>query len=119
MYIATYFHIYYYFLFNSPIAKNVITNINESNVSQEEKEFLKLAATRHIVFTYSKIADYYAHASKEMQGLMEQSALVIIDLDDAIANGYIKYSKAIEDIMRKTGRQANEEYKNQARDTRK
>lgn len=97
----------------------LIKNINESNVSQEEKEFLKLAATRHIVFTYSKIADYYAHASKEMQELMEQSALVIIDLDDAIANGYIKYSKAIEDIMRKTGRQANEEYKNQARDTRK
>lgn len=93
--------------------------INQSNVTEEEKKFLKFAATRHIVFTYSKVADYYAHASKEMQELMEQSALVIIDFEDAIANGYVKFSKAIEDIMQKTGRQANEEYKNQARDTRK
>ena len=97
----------------------LMRNIDNSNVSEEEKKFLRFAATRHIVFTYSKIADYYAHASKEMQELMEQSALVIIDVDDAIANGYIKFSKAIEDIMKKTGRQANEEYKNQARDTRK
>ncbi len=97
----------------------LIKNIDNSNVSEDEKKFLRFCATRHIVFTYSKIADYYAHASKEMQELMEQSALVIIDFNDAIANGYVKYSKAIEDIMKKTGRPAKEEYKNQARDTRK
>lgn len=77
--------------------------INQSNVTDEEKKFLKFAATRHIIFTYSKIADYYAHASKEMQELMEQSALVIIDFEDAIANGYVKLSKNIKDIMDKTG----------------
>lgn len=77
--------------------------INQSNVTEEEKKFLKFAATRHIVFTYSKVADYYAHASKEMQELMEQSALVIIDFEDAIANGYVKLSKNIKDIMDKTG----------------
>lgn len=81
----------------------LIRNINNSNVSDEEKEFLRFAATRHIVFTYSKIADYYAHANKEMQGLMEQSALVIIDVDDAIANGYVKLSKNIKDLMDRTG----------------
>lgn len=97
----------------------LLVNINKANISDKDKEFLKFAATRHIVFNYSKIADYYAHSDKELQQLMEQSALVIIDVDDAIANGYIKFSKAIEDIMQKTGRQANEEYKNQARDTRK
>lgn len=97
----------------------LLVNINNSNVSDEEKQFLRFAATRHIVFQYSKVADYYAHASKEMQELMEQSGLVILDIGDAIANGYIKYSKAIDDIMQKTGRQAKEEYKNQARDTRK
>jgi len=97
----------------------LLRNIDSSNVSEDEKKFLRFAATRHIVFTYSKIADYYAHADKEMQELMEQSALVIIDVDDAIANGYIKFSRAIEDIMQRTGRQANEEYHNQARDTRK
>ena len=73
----------------------LIQEINISNLPDEEKEFLRLAATRHIVFDYSKIADYYAHASKEMQDLMEKSALVIIDLNDAIANGYAKLDKRL------------------------
>ena len=77
----------------------LIADINNSTVSEEEKHFLKRAATRHIVFNYDKIADYYAHASKEMQELMEESALVIIDFDDAIANGYVKLSKTIKDIV--------------------
>ena len=77
--------------------------INQSNVTDEEKRFLQFAATRHIIFNYGLIADYYAHASKEMQELMEQSALVIIDFDDAIANGYVKLSKNIKEIMDKTG----------------
>ena len=43
----------------------------------------------------TKIADYYAHSNTDMQNLMEQSALVILDVDDAIANGYIKFSKGV------------------------
>jgi hypothetical protein len=50
---------------------------------------------RHIVFDYQKIADYYAHASKEIQELMEKSALVIIDFNKAIQNGYVKLSHEI------------------------
>ena len=65
---------------------------------------MRFAATRHIVFNYSKVADYYAHSSKEVQELMEQSALVIIDVNDAIANGYLQLSKNIEKIMRESGR---------------
>lgn len=78
----------------------LIKNINESNVTDEEKKFLRFGASRHLVFNYSKIADYYAHASKEMQELMEESALVLLDIDDAIMNGYVKLSKDIESIMR-------------------
>lgn len=63
--------------------------IDQSNVSEEQKTFLKLAATRHIVFNYERIADYYANASKEMQELMEKLALVIIDFDKAIENGMV------------------------------
>ena len=77
----------------------LLANINKSSVSEEEKKFLRLAASRHIVFNYSKIADYYAHADKEMQELMEQSALVILDINDAIANGYVKLSKDIEKLI--------------------
>ena len=50
---------------------------------------LYIAATRHIVFNYSKIADYYTSASKEMQHLIERSALVIIDFEKAIQYGYV------------------------------
>jgi hypothetical protein len=38
-----------------------------------------------------------------MQELMEQSALVILDIDDAIANGYVKLSKDIEKILEESG----------------
>ena len=61
-------------LINLTKYKELVRDINASNVSEQEKEFLRYAAARHIVFTYSKIADYYAHATPEMQRLMEQSA---------------------------------------------
>lgn len=77
--------------------------IQNSSVSDEEKDFLLLAATRHIVFNYAKIADYYAHATPEMQKLMENSALVIIDINDAIANGYVNFSNLIKDISNVNG----------------
>ena len=77
----------------------LIARINKSGVSEEEKKFLKFAASRHIVFTYSKIADYYAHADKEMQELMEESALVILDINDAIANGYVALSEKMKQLV--------------------
>lgn len=77
----------------------LVDEINASNVSDKEKDFLKLAATRHIKFNYSDIAEYYCHANEEMQELMEKSALVIIDVDDAIANGYVRLSKRIKEII--------------------
>lgn len=79
--------------------RELVAKIDASSVTDEEKQFLRLATTRHYVFNYSKIADYYAQASKEMQELMEDSALVIIDFDDAIGKGYAKLNKAIEDIL--------------------
>ena len=84
----------------------LIKAINESSVTEEEKQFLRYAAGRHIVFNYAKIADYYAHSNKEMQELMEQSALVIIDIDDAIANGYVRLTKNIEKILEESGKLA-------------
>lgn len=86
-------------LYNAETYSKLVRDIKMSNVTLEEKEFLLKAATRHIVFNYAKIADYYAHSSKELQELMEQSALVIIDFDDAVANGYVRLSKAIDDII--------------------
>lgn len=86
----------------------LIHNINNSTVTEEEKKFLRFAATRHIVFNYAVAADYYANASKEMQELMEQSALVILDIDNAIANGYVTLSKNIKKILERSGEIADE-----------
>jgi len=73
----------------------LVKDIEQSTISMEEKLFLIEAAHRHSVFNYEKIADYYSHATKEMQELMESSALVIIDFEKAIQNGYVKLCEDI------------------------
>ena len=85
-------------LYDNTKYEELINNIKKSNVTEEQKDFLIKSATRHFGFNYSKIAEYYAHQDKEMQDLMEQSALVIIDFNDAIKNGYAEISKEIEDM---------------------
>lgn len=77
--------------------------LNNQNITDEQKNFLLLAATRHLQFNYSKIAEYYAHQNAEMQQLMEDSALVIIDYDDAIRNGYAQLAKEIEEMIFEDG----------------
>lgn len=76
----------------------MVHKIEQSPLADDEKEFLINAARRHVVFDYGKIAEYYCHASKEMQELMEDSALVIIDFEKAIENGYVILSKQLEGI---------------------
>ena len=80
-------------------AHELIAEIEQSEVTDEEKAFLIEAARRHSVFNYRNIAEYYAQASPEMQRLMERSALVIIDVGNAIADGYAKLKSDIEDMM--------------------
>lgn len=79
--------------------QKLVYHINKSGISDEEKDFLKIAATRHFVFNYAKIADYYVSTTPEMQRLMEESALVMLDIDDAIAYGYVQLSKNIKKIL--------------------
>lgn len=73
----------------------LIREIDESALPEPEKEFLRSAAHRHSVFNYESVADYYAHATPEMQRLMERSALVIIDFDSAIESGFVKLCEEI------------------------
>lgn len=75
--------------------QRLIKEIEQSSLSSEEKMFLIDASRRHYVFNYEKIADYYAHSSKEMQHLMEKSALVIIDFEKAIQYGYVRLCEEI------------------------
>lgn len=84
-------------LFNQTRSQELAQKINESSIPDDEKQFLITAAQRHTIFDFGKIAEYYCHSSPEVQALMEDSALVIIDFKKAIANGYVKLSKAIDD----------------------
>ena len=77
----------------------LLQEIENSDLGYEEKQFLKQAAQRHLVFNYKKVAEYYAAASEEMQNLMEKSALVIIDYNDAIANGYTALSEKMKKLL--------------------
>lgn len=86
-------------LYDDAKTNDMITKINSSDVPEDVKEFLIKASYRHIKFDYSEIAEYYAHADKETQELMEDSALVIIDYGKAIEESYVTLSDKI-DVMR-------------------
>ena len=90
-------------LFNTDKADELIHKIKQAKLSEEETLFLSHCALRHTVYDYSKIADFYAHSSKEIQKLMEDSALVIIDFDKAIESGYVKLTKEIASAYKKNG----------------
>lgn len=70
--------------------EQLCNEIDASELDSDIADFLKMAATRHIVFDYARIGDYYANASPEVQDLMERSALVIIDFAKAVENGFVK-----------------------------
>lgn len=91
-------------MLDSERADTLIDEIEAAEgITDEERAFLVQASRRHNVFNYRNIAEYYAHATPEMQRLMEKNALVIIDVDDAIANGYARLSDDIVAMMEDDG----------------
>jgi hypothetical protein len=90
-------------LFHSEKTERILAAIEQADISKEEKAFLVAAAHRHTVFDFGKVADFYAHSKPEVQKLMEDSALVILDFNKAIEQGYVRLSESI----RKTYMQDN------------
>lgn len=86
-------------LFDCQKTDELISEIDQSSVTPAEKDFLRKAAMRHTVFNYKKIAEYYANSSLDMQILMENSALVLIDYNDAIMKGFVRLTKKMNDIV--------------------
>lgn len=62
------------------------------------RDFLRIAAMRHYVLHFDRIAEFYAHAVPPVQRLMENSCLVIIDYDRAIELGYVQMARALADM---------------------
>ncbi len=87
-----------YELTNLSKTNELIREIESKDIPNDVKKFLIEAAHRHTIFNYAKIAEYYCHAPKEIQELMEKSALVVIDIDDAIKYGFVKFSKKLEEL---------------------
>lgn len=80
-------------LYDREKADELIREIEAADVPKGVREFLKVAAMRHVVFDFRNIAEYYAHADERVQRLMEKSALVVIDFEDAIRNGFVIVSE--------------------------
>ena len=78
-------------------ADDLITEIHQHDLPPEIARFLLTAAERHVVFNFKNIAEFYAHSDAETQDLMERSALVIIDYDKAVEQGFVKMSQAFAD----------------------
>jgi hypothetical protein len=76
-------------LYDVSKADKLVKKIHAAKLPKEIEMFLKAAALRHTVFDYENIAEYYCHATKEVQELMEDSALVIIDFRKAIEKGFV------------------------------
>ena len=86
-------------LVDTETTAELLREIEASTLPDEEKAFLRRAAARLMVFDYHRIADYYAHSGEEMQDFMERLALVIIDFDKAIENGYVKLTADLSEIF--------------------
>lgn len=82
-------------LYDDSKYRELLEGIEKAKISAEAKQFLKLAATRHIIFNFEKIAEYYAQAGAKEQRLFEDSALVIIDFQSAIGGGYVKMCESL------------------------
>jgi hypothetical protein len=83
-------------MYDQTRTSELLAAIEAAEVPASLKDFLIAAAHRHTVFRYDRIADYYADASPAEQRLMEDSALVIVDLDDAIRLGYAKLASTLQ-----------------------
>jgi hypothetical protein len=86
-------------LYDTDRYQQLLTEIGNAELPDEVRQFLVMAASRHIVFNYQKAAEFYAHASPQVQQLMESSLMVIIDLDDAIARGYAQLAATLDEIQ--------------------
>lgn len=87
-------------LYDPTKTNQLIATIKNADIPDDVKAFLISAAHRHTAFNYSKIADYYATSPKEIQTLFEDSALVIIDFEQAIQNGFVKLDQSVEEAFK-------------------
>jgi hypothetical protein len=73
----------------------LIKEIKHSKIPPDIERFLTLAAERHTAFHFRNIAEFYCHATPDVQALMEKSGLVIIDFNKAIEYGFVHLTERL------------------------
>lgn len=79
--------------------RELVEAVRAADLPADIAAFLEAAAQRHTVFHFARIAEFYAHADVDLQRLMEASALVIIDFDQAIEGGFVRLSQRLGDLI--------------------
>lgn len=85
-------------LVDSSKADQLASEVKQAGLPAEVEEFLLAAAIRHRVFNFERIAEFYCHADKKTQELMEKSACVIIDFGKAVENGCVALGQKLADL---------------------
>ena len=86
-------------LVNLDKTNKLLAEIETADIAEEDKHLLRLSAQRHNVFNFENIANYYAHSDAKVQDLMEKSAMVIIDYNKAVENGYTQLTHEIMEVQ--------------------
>lgn len=68
-------------------------------LTDDERDYLELAAQRFVKFDYEAAADYYASASTQMQKAMEAAKLVIVDTGATVENAARDFVSRIEETL--------------------
>jgi hypothetical protein len=90
-------------LYDAEKAMRLVQAIEEADLPDGLQRFLRLAAMRHVEIDFEAVAEFYAHADAETQRHFEDSALVIIDFDDAIEEGFVQLSERMASIIESQG----------------
>lgn len=85
-------------LYNTTRTDALKAQILKAELPTPLTDFLLAAANRHTIFDYKSIAEFYPHQTPEIQALMEESALVIIDVGDALRLGYANFLTTITEL---------------------
>jgi hypothetical protein len=96
-------------LFTIEKYESLVKEIKDKRLPKEIELFLINAASRHIVFNYENIAEFYCHQHSDIQELMEKSALVIIDFNKAVEGGFVKITEEINAIIDQNNNETEEE----------
>ena len=95
-------------LYDDSKTRSLLEEIDDSDAPEDIKGFLRIAAQRHTSIHFRNVAEFYCHASPEVQGLMERSALVIIDFGKAIEGGFVRLTDRLAAIAGREQEAANE-----------